>query len=180
MADTVRSLAAILALFANNTAGDISAQDLRDFAVSTSPPHGQIYCSTSAATAITTGGTYYKLAGTTSLASPADLFDMPANNRLRYTGTTSITARISFHAGFSASVSETVSFKLLHSADGLVAASLASNNTSTGTDVFRTVSGAAMVTMTQDQYIELHATTVGSSKTVTAFPFSIVAQGLFE
>ena len=34
MADTKRTLAALTALFADNTAGDISAQDLRDFLIS--------------------------------------------------------------------------------------------------------------------------------------------------
>jgi hypothetical protein len=45
-----------------------------------------MYISSSATTTITTGGTYYKLNGTTTIGNAAD-FDMPANNRLRYTGT---------------------------------------------------------------------------------------------
>lgn len=40
MADTARTLAALQTLFADNTSGDISAQDLRDFLVSTYQPQG--------------------------------------------------------------------------------------------------------------------------------------------
>jgi hypothetical protein len=35
MADTIRDRAAVIALLADNTSGDISPQDLRDFLVST-------------------------------------------------------------------------------------------------------------------------------------------------
>lgn len=38
MADTIRTIAALQSLFADNTSGDISAQDLRDFLVSTYRP----------------------------------------------------------------------------------------------------------------------------------------------
>lgn len=42
MADTQRTQAAILALFANNTSGDISPQDLRDFVVSVMGGYGDL------------------------------------------------------------------------------------------------------------------------------------------
>lgn len=42
MADTARTLAALVALLADNTAGDISAQDLRDFLLSTLSGFGHI------------------------------------------------------------------------------------------------------------------------------------------
>jgi len=43
MADTQRTLAALQALFADNTTGDISPQDLRDFLVSSMGGYGSIY-----------------------------------------------------------------------------------------------------------------------------------------
>lgn len=43
MADTPRTVAALQALFANNTSGDISPQDLRDFLVSALGECGGIY-----------------------------------------------------------------------------------------------------------------------------------------
>lgn len=47
MADTVRTLVALQSLLADNTDGDISAQDIRDFLVSTGPEAARISKSTS-------------------------------------------------------------------------------------------------------------------------------------
>lgn len=49
MADTQRSLAALQALFADNVAGDISEQDLRDFLVSVLGGYGGIHLAAAAA-----------------------------------------------------------------------------------------------------------------------------------
>lgn len=49
MADVERSLAALQALFADNTAGDISEQDLRDFLVSCFGGYGGLYIDPAAA-----------------------------------------------------------------------------------------------------------------------------------
>ncbi len=85
MADTERSLSALLSLLADNAGGDISAQDMRDVVVSLLPDNGAIFISTSAATTMTLVDTYYEVAGTTTLSSVVRDFDMPANGRLRYT-----------------------------------------------------------------------------------------------
>lgn len=49
MADTIRDRAAILALFADNTSGDISAQDARDMIVSVHGVYGMLYVAAGAA-----------------------------------------------------------------------------------------------------------------------------------
>lgn len=54
MADTKRTLSAITALYADNTAGDISAQDLRDFLISA---HGSRATNAAAITANDTADT---------------------------------------------------------------------------------------------------------------------------
>jgi hypothetical protein len=66
MADTIRTRAAILALFADNYTGAISPQDLRDFVVSTWRPSDGVYAylSTPAETTCTLAGTYYFIEGT--------------------------------------------------------------------------------------------------------------------
>jgi hypothetical protein len=43
MADTIRTRAALLSLLADNTSGDISPQDIRDFLVSVHGVYGEIY-----------------------------------------------------------------------------------------------------------------------------------------
>lgn len=63
MAETQRTLAALIALFADNTTGDISPQDLRDFLVSSQGGYGSIYVNggSTAQTGIT--GTPAKMTG---------------------------------------------------------------------------------------------------------------------
>lgn len=62
MADTERSLTALQSLLANNTTGDISPQDLRDFLVSAFGGYGSIYV-TGGSTAQTVSGTPAKMTG---------------------------------------------------------------------------------------------------------------------
>ena len=52
----------------------------------TQSAYGELYVTVSAATTITTLGTYYKVSGTTALISSANM-TMPSNNRLMYGGT---------------------------------------------------------------------------------------------
>lgn len=87
MADTQRSLADLQALFADNTTGNISPQDLRDFLLTMVSEHGGYAITAEAPTPIATPGTYVKAAGTTTIRPDTEGFDMPANNRLRYIGT---------------------------------------------------------------------------------------------
>ena len=48
MTDTARSLTALQTLLADNSAGDISAQDLRDMLVSILGVYGGLYCTAGA------------------------------------------------------------------------------------------------------------------------------------
>ncbi len=85
MADTERTLAELQALFADNTSANISPQDLRDFLVTMRDPHGGYSIDTPAATTIAVPGTYVKLAGTTVEDPHIYDYDMPVDNRIRYT-----------------------------------------------------------------------------------------------
>jgi len=87
MADVKRSLADLLLLFADNTTGDISPQDLRDLAVSLSNAHGRISIDTPAATTIGVAGTFVKAAGSTVASGIGVEFTEGTANRLTYTGT---------------------------------------------------------------------------------------------
>lgn len=93
MADTQRTKSALATLFADNSNGDISAQDLRDFLESAHFSFGSFYISSSAATTPAGAGTYLKALGTTTSVS-LHRFTMPANNRLTYTGTPDVHAHI--------------------------------------------------------------------------------------
>lgn len=85
MADTRRSLSAILALLADNSAGNISAQDVRDWCLSTSLCHAGLYISSSAETTISASSTWYLAAGT-STETTANGFTVSTSNRVTYDG----------------------------------------------------------------------------------------------
>ena len=107
MADTRRSLAELQALFGDNTTGDISPQDLRDFLYTASPPHGTIYISSATATTISQINTWYKAAGTTTSTNLKD-FDMPVAGRLRYTGTPTVHVHVAVSVSMSSAANNVV------------------------------------------------------------------------
>lgn len=86
MADTPRTLATLLALCADNTTGDITAQVVRDALVSLAPARGQITLASSAATTFLQSNTYVSVAGTTTLDTTVSTADvtMPGNGQLRF------------------------------------------------------------------------------------------------
>jgi len=86
MADTQRTIAELLALLADNSTGDISEQDLRDVVVSLANSYGGFHVSTPIETAIALVNTPVKALGTTTVSGAVRGMDMPADNRLRYTG----------------------------------------------------------------------------------------------
>jgi hypothetical protein len=93
MADTKRTLSDLLTnLFQDGQAsGAITPQDMRDLIESVRTQWAGLYVSTPASTTISGAGTFVKGAGTTTLytagGTAAVDFDMPSDNRLRYTGT---------------------------------------------------------------------------------------------
>lgn len=88
MADTARTIAELIALFADNTTGDISEQDCRDLIITFANSFGGMYMEGNAtATTIAVGNTWYKAAGTTTASANLQSYTMPANNRLTYSDT---------------------------------------------------------------------------------------------
>lgn len=89
MADTARTIAALLTLFADNTTGAISEQDTRDLIVSMPPSLGGMYAEANAtATTLAVLNTWYKVLGTTTVYPDLVDFTMPASNRLTFGGAT--------------------------------------------------------------------------------------------
>ena len=88
MTDTMRSLATLATLLADNEASAISPQDLRDAVLATiQPGHGEISITSSAATTLADTSTWVQVAGTYALTSPAMNWAMTQSGRLYYTGT---------------------------------------------------------------------------------------------
>jgi hypothetical protein len=102
MADTIRTRAAILALFADNFTGEISPQDLRDFVVSTWRAEDGVYAylSTPAETTCTDAGTYYFVEGTFTNEVLECWEITPPLTYIGYEGTDGHYFKINVHASF--------------------------------------------------------------------------------
>lgn len=116
MADTQRSLAAIIALCADNATAAISEQDIRDVIETLRPRYGSIYVTTPAATTIASTTPFYKAAGTTASLNLED-WSMPANNRLQYNGAASVHVHAVVSVGFTtASANQVIELRLVRNA----------------------------------------------------------------
>ena len=152
MADTVKLQAAILALFANNTTGDISPQDLRDFVVSVFPGLGSLYVSTPAQTTISSSGAAVKMAGTTTALSTTKFTH--TDNKLLYTGTP--TSRFFVFANVTldvASADDILSVQLFKSGSLITGAEARSDNTSAKPT---NIVVAIDTTLATNEYIEIY------------------------
>lgn len=114
MADTQRSLAAIMALLANNATGDISPQDVRDMVESVRNRSGQISVDEvdGAAIVISDTVTYFEATAPAWHLSPAaDGFsEAGGNGRLTYVGV----ADVMVHASCTVSFSSPSNNQVLH------------------------------------------------------------------
>lgn len=106
MADTQRSVSAILALLADNTTGAISAQDIRDAFTSWRMGHGQLYVAAADAGTINISNTddYFEATTPTwTLSSGAHWFnESDGNGRLTYIGVADVTVHIACTLSFTA------------------------------------------------------------------------------
>lgn len=165
MADTVRTLTDLLTnLFQDGQAtGSIVAQRMRDLLVSVAPSHGSFYVSSAAATVVAVAGTYTKVLGTTTLNPNSDLVDMPANNRLRYTGAAA--KHFGIDCSFSVtspSSNQVMGVRIWHYDDSAGSGAYLDfseirRKIGTGTDI-GAASCHADVEMETNDYVELHLT----------------------
>ena len=86
MADTIRSLATLATMLADNTAGEISPQDLRDAVLTIQPGYAELSITSSAATTLGDTSTWVEVAGTWALTDASDNWAETVNGRLYYTG----------------------------------------------------------------------------------------------
>lgn len=115
MADTRRDLAAILALFADNTAGAISPQDLRDGTVTWLGTYGSMLVTAGSTSQGSLSSTPAKLTGwDTNGISAGVTPDFATDDDL--TVTVAGNYRIYFHLGFTPTASETYIFEIYKNA----------------------------------------------------------------
>ncbi len=92
---TSRTAAALFTLLADNTAGGIGADDIRDMLESLRDGHAEMSVTTAADTTPDDTDNYKDLAGTYELVSGAHNWDMNTNGQIRYTGTPDRHAHVS-------------------------------------------------------------------------------------
>lgn len=136
---------------------------------------GAMYVTTPAATTPGDTTNYFKVLGTTALNSTESVvnnLDMPANNRLRYTGTETIHAHIAVTISVTtANSNQVLEFRVYKYDDSagtgatLVHSNVAQKNGS-GTDVTSTALHADCLLNTND-YLELHVKNGTSTGNVT-------------
>lgn len=174
---TQRSYAEILALFPNNTSGDISEQDLRDYVDSVKPPFGSLSIDTPAATTIVTPGTFVKAAGST-IAGGSYLMTPDTSGRITYNGASDrhfhIVASVSMTC---AANNQTAALRIAK--NGVtIAASQLRRQIATGADIGSTALHAD-TTLSTDDYLELYLTNQTSTGTITVQDFYFYCMGMF-
>lgn len=168
MADTMRSLATLETLLADNTTGDISPQDLRDALLATvQPGHGEIYISSSVATTFSDLVTWVQVAGNYSISSPASNWAMTQNGRLYYTGAADRVLHIAMSISMtSAGNNQVTEFGV--GLDGtILTPSIVQRKIGTGADVGSTAAHA-FTTISNGSYIAGMCRNTTSTATVTA------------
>jgi hypothetical protein len=149
MADTIRDQPQILALFADNTTGDISPQDLRDFVVSSMGVYGGM--------AVQDGAPVTQ-AGITSTPSKATFWnvDLPSDGVVA-DSTTDDDLTIPTNGGGDYEVSFDISFATATGASTLFEARLRINGAENGDGCHRTISSTAIGTTNFSTIVTLAA-----------------------
>jgi hypothetical protein len=135
MADTQRSISALLALLPDNTSGDISPQDVRDIVETLRAGHGEIYVSSSAATSFADTTTWVEAAGTYTLSGNAHNWDENTNARLRYIGTADRVVHIAGSVSMTSSANNQVVEIGIGKNGTILTPSIQRRKIGTGTDV---------------------------------------------
>lgn len=179
MAQTQRSYAELIALLADNTSGDISAEDVRDLLESLRQPHCGIYISAQVETVISGANVWTKALGTTLASAPdSHLFTLVGNNRLRYDGPSDRHVQIDCNASMIA-VGNNVVLDLAIAHNDTILNGYVSRKISTGSDV-GAVSIAADVNMSTNDYIEIWVRNQTSSDNLTLTTGYMRAFGIID
>ena len=174
MADTARSLAAIQALFADNSAGAISPQDLRDAVETLATKYGEIYVSSSSATSITDTTSYFDIAGTWTLGQ-AKQFDENTNGQLRYTGTPDVEAMVKGSVSVTVAGNNDIVHLEIRKNGQDVTGSDATLKLATGADV-QSFSVLGVVSLSTNDYITLAVRNETATDNITAVEAHLVVE----
>lgn len=178
MPDTQRSKSSLATLLADNTGGDISPQDVRDFLESMDLARASLYVSTSSATTIASAGTWTKAAGTTTSVN-LNRCTMPADNRLTYTGSPDVHGLVECWLSLTAADDNQVISVGIAENGTIIASSEVQHKMLTGTDVVQ-LAVAGEATLSTTDYVELFVKNNTSDANVTVTYAYMRLTGLFQ
>ena len=166
MVDTIRTLDAIVALFADNTAGDISEQDIRDLVVSLAPGHGMLYLVTPAANVLSDTTTWVQVGGAFTLSGSAYNWAETAEGQLHYDSAGDRDAHVTASLTCtSASNSQILEFAIALNGTPVTGSAIL-HKTGTGSDVI-SISLTAHVDVSDGDYVSLMLRNTSSASNVT-------------
>jgi hypothetical protein len=134
--------------------------------------------SNATATVINSAGVYTNMAGTTVLSSLSTGFDMPQNNRLRYTNSTTATMHIACTISYSvaAGSNQELRAQVWKNGTNIIGSEIrdtCGNSSDTESTAIHT-----STTMSQNDYIELFITNQSAANNFTISTFNIFALGM--
>ena len=177
MVETLRSLADLRVLLADNTTKQISARDLRDMMETIRAGHGEISVTSAAETSITTQNTFVDVAGTFTLSSNAHNFDMDSNGQLRYTGRAARVLHVAITCSFNAAGNNKI-IRLDAGKNGtVIAESEAKRFMATGADLGSTAVHT-MIDVVTDDYITLMVANGSDTSNFTMQTVALFAMGM--
>lgn len=127
-------------------------------------PYGEMYVSSGAATS-TTSGTPVKMNGTTTL-DDALLMDMPANNRLRYTGTKGAVFFCSVNTSMGVDAN-TIELLIYMAKNGTVDLTTAMDREIATINDHGSMGTNALITLNENDYVELFVDSEAGNAAVT-------------
>ena len=150
----------------------VSGTTVGPLAAVASRSYGELAVTTAAATTIVIAGTFVKASGTTTL-DDATSFDQPVNNRLRYTGATTKTFRVTAACSVqSAAVNAVMTLRLAKNGTTISNTQQRTSVTLTTTVHEATVTG--LVSLALNDYLEVFVT-ADSTTTVTLTEMNMIA-----
>lgn len=179
MADTQRTISALLALLADNTTGEISAQDVRDLVATMRASHGELALTVAGTVSITVQDDWTEVsAGTWALSGYEHEFDSPGSGRLRYTGANPRLLHIACSVSFSLSTGTNDNVGLAIGVNGTVdTRGVAKRFISTAGDVGSTALHLAPL-VSQNDYISLFMKNIDSTADLNLEEANLFAMGM--
>ena len=154
MADTRRTVAALLVLWADNATGDVSPQDGRDWMVSTSPAYGSLYWATPAETTVAAVDTPVKASGTTASVAASSDVTVATTNRLTYTGAPTLSAKVWANITMTAAANNKLVSLHIAKNGSVIASAEMRRTVGTGAD-YGNMGTHTIVSLAQNDYVEI-------------------------